>query len=428
MNSVGIKIKEIRTKKKLTQSDLADGIVNRSYISQIEKGQVQPSIKLLKKFSDRLKCDINEFLEDQETSALVLDVKKALSALEYAVINGDFSTVNEQIIEIEKSQENLHNNEKALLFFCKGKIQEMLFKNTKDAITLYEKSCELYSGANKEERLRSTNHLVNLYIEHNEIHKAFEYLDESYNESIYHKLSGTEKIALLINVGSAHARLGEYYSAIRFLKQAIDSSKRTSIFYQTGRAYMVLGLCQRRILNYEEARKSYEHAVFFFKESEDLLNLAGTYTNLGILNRYDKQIERSIEYLQKAHHLYQHLNDHIGYLNTLYEMSVCYSDNLQYVKVKEYFTLFMKKSKECNHSPQMLKMQVLMADVYISDGNTEEAIGLLEHTIEMTEEVELKQELYERMSKIYLQRDEKTKAFACFEKYLKIGDKKEVIK
>ncbi|MGR5878339.1 helix-turn-helix domain-containing protein [Bacillus pacificus] len=35
---LGQRIKELRKQKKLTQEKLADGIITRSYLSQIEKG------------------------------------------------------------------------------------------------------------------------------------------------------------------------------------------------------------------------------------------------------------------------------------------------------------------------------------------------------------------------------------------------------
>ncbi|UOK57532.1 helix-turn-helix domain-containing protein [Bacillus sp. OVS6] len=60
----------------MTQSELAIGIVNRSYISQLEKGMVQPSYKLLLKFSERLKCDIHDFFEEEDKSLLSFDIKK----------------------------------------------------------------------------------------------------------------------------------------------------------------------------------------------------------------------------------------------------------------------------------------------------------------------------------------------------------------
>ncbi len=50
---IGLKIKEMRTLQKMTQEELSKGIVNRSFISQLEKGMVSPSIETLEKLAHR---------------------------------------------------------------------------------------------------------------------------------------------------------------------------------------------------------------------------------------------------------------------------------------------------------------------------------------------------------------------------------------
>ena len=55
---IGQRIRELRTKAGLTQTDLAKGIVTPSMISQIEAGKAQPSPSLLKKLATRL--DVSE--------------------------------------------------------------------------------------------------------------------------------------------------------------------------------------------------------------------------------------------------------------------------------------------------------------------------------------------------------------------------------
>ncbi|NIA61166.1 helix-turn-helix transcriptional regulator [Bacillus pacificus] len=48
---IGEQIKSLRKKAKLTQQDLAEGIITRSYLSQIEQGSVQPTYEVLEKFA-----------------------------------------------------------------------------------------------------------------------------------------------------------------------------------------------------------------------------------------------------------------------------------------------------------------------------------------------------------------------------------------
>lgn len=61
---IGQRIKEIRNNNNLTQEELADGIISRTYLSLIEKGTVQPSTNVLVKLSKRLNCTVNDFMAE----------------------------------------------------------------------------------------------------------------------------------------------------------------------------------------------------------------------------------------------------------------------------------------------------------------------------------------------------------------------------
>lgn len=62
-----MKIAELRTKKGLTQSELAELIdTSQSYLSQIEAGRKQPSIKMMRRISEALGCSFSELMNGAE--------------------------------------------------------------------------------------------------------------------------------------------------------------------------------------------------------------------------------------------------------------------------------------------------------------------------------------------------------------------------
>src|SRR5699024_8837494 len=61
---IGQRIKEIRNNNNLTQEELADDIISRTYLSLIEKGSVHPSTNVLIKLSERLNCSVNDFMQE----------------------------------------------------------------------------------------------------------------------------------------------------------------------------------------------------------------------------------------------------------------------------------------------------------------------------------------------------------------------------
>ncbi|MGZ6365810.1 MAG: helix-turn-helix domain-containing protein, partial [Ktedonobacteraceae bacterium] len=70
--SVGAKLRAARLARKLTQSQLAQPDFSVSYVSAIERGQIQPSLRALEIFAQRLGVSSTELLSKQTGQALHL--------------------------------------------------------------------------------------------------------------------------------------------------------------------------------------------------------------------------------------------------------------------------------------------------------------------------------------------------------------------
>src|SRR5947209_8132474 len=67
--TVGVKIRAARLARKLTQSQLAQPDFSVSYVSAIERGQIQPSLRALEVFAQRLGVSSTELLSKQTGQA-----------------------------------------------------------------------------------------------------------------------------------------------------------------------------------------------------------------------------------------------------------------------------------------------------------------------------------------------------------------------
>lgn len=57
------KIKQMREKQGLTQKDLANrSKVNRCYLSELENGHRNPTLKILQKLANALGCEVKDLL------------------------------------------------------------------------------------------------------------------------------------------------------------------------------------------------------------------------------------------------------------------------------------------------------------------------------------------------------------------------------
>lgn len=122
---------------------------------------------------------------------------------------------------------------------------------------------------------------VYLQMDNNE--KAFTILNETYRQVIQNQIGGLLNTSVLMNLGVAHGKIGEYHSVIRLLTEAHEINQATSTLFKEGQIFMALGICYRRVSQCEKAKECYKKALQYFEMIDDLENRAGTYTNLGVL-------------------------------------------------------------------------------------------------------------------------------------------------
>lgn len=69
LSALGLNVKNRRIQQKLTQLELCHAAgIDLSYISRIERGQVNVSIEALLKVSNALKCNARDLLPDNDVA------------------------------------------------------------------------------------------------------------------------------------------------------------------------------------------------------------------------------------------------------------------------------------------------------------------------------------------------------------------------
>ncbi|MDP5275944.1 helix-turn-helix domain-containing protein [Chengkuizengella axinellae] len=303
---IGQRIKELRKQSKLTQQELAKDIITRSYLSQIEKGMVQPSYEVLEKLSKRLNCSVEDLYKTVENKDMLLSqMKREIKSAENYIITNSFDKI-EQMIQKEDyfKKEGLNHYDKGILNWVHGKYYEKK-RDFNHAITYYNESItELELGNHTNEMLRSLDSIGYVYSQSNQNEKALLVLTKAHRIMIYDQIHGVLRVSLLSNLGVVHGKLKEYYSAINFLEEARELNEKIESYYKAGDIYMALGVCYMELNRHEEAKKSYEKALKYFKLNENKFQEAGTYTNLGILSIYQDNYNQAKLYLNTAINTY----------------------------------------------------------------------------------------------------------------------------
>ncbi|AKG03389.1 hypothetical protein AAV35_000380 [Salimicrobium jeotgali] len=328
MSSIGNRIKELRKKGNLTQMQLSDGIVTRSYLSQIEKGSAQPSYETVVKFSEKLGCEVEDLYKEPENKTYILSrLKNDLFLLEGKINDGNFKDSETLLSKIKLDfYEELNTSEKGLLEWCRGKIFENK-KKWNQANSHYMNSIHFYTNAhNTTGEIRSKNSLAFTKIKQNKNVEAYNILRSCYNLALQTSLGGPMKTSILINFGHVHMQLKEYFSAISFFWEAYELNLNTNVHVKVGETLLMLGICYKEIEEFNRAEEMNNKALTYFKALSNEEDLANVYNNLGNLyltmNEYEKAIENFLlasDKFEENSHLDGMMISTIGLASSFYQ-------------------------------------------------------------------------------------------------------------
>jgi len=277
-NSLGNKIKELRKKLKLTQTELAGNEMTKSMLSQIENNTALPSMKNLHYLAAKLGKPASYFLEDEnyQEGLPVAEISEQIRAAAKLIVNSNYNEALTSLETIEEKYDIDHDSKLYADFMTK--YGECLFglKNYKiakekimESVTIY-KNKYLYIDAAK-------NYLLLI----DEPWNSFDYvncmeiLDETrliYQNSIL-KDSAFE-IEMLYNRAVLYAGLDQFAESIATIEKALDISNSTKIYYHADRLYKTMATLYILMDRYEHFEEYLEKARKYATFTEDSFELA----------------------------------------------------------------------------------------------------------------------------------------------------------
>lgn len=283
MTQVGKRLREFRKSLRMTQEELALGICNRSYVSQIEKGQVIPSPEILEQLAKRLQKDLKEFwLEAPNPSFTQVEIQNALKHVINRIDENEWEMARKWINKLHEIP--LSELDEAKYLWSKAQIAE--YDGTLDFVEeLYLKSLQIARKLQDSFCLiRSLDSLGNYYTMQHKAHKAVPYLYEAYQYLHQFDLTGTIRVSVLYHLGLAHLQLEEYYAATEHLRKANQMNMSIGTLYKSSEINMQLGHCYM-------ATEQYQEALFHLNQARTLYSLfphpvsqVELYTALGSLH------------------------------------------------------------------------------------------------------------------------------------------------
>ncbi len=253
---IGKRIRDLRLKLNLTQSELADNSFTKSFISQVEKGLTTPSIKSLAIIAERLGVPVSYFLSDEALSHHD-GTEQYLIHLETA-----------RRLHTEKRFVDAVRQYKATLSHVPPTYHDLI-------AGVHLALAEIYSD---QSRFHDAMNEVETAIEHLKLSKNNFTLARAYNilghlqtelkdfvgacSSFRAGISALNSdhpgdisllVRLLVNLGISYSHSQEFHRSIETLARAVELMRETDEFYNFGKACHTLGYAYAKLGDYENA-------------------------------------------------------------------------------------------------------------------------------------------------------------------------------
>ncbi|BAC14553.1 transcriptional activator [Oceanobacillus iheyensis HTE831] len=289
----GYMLKFYRQEQKMTQSELADGIISISYLSKIENKYVDPPEEIKELLCKKLKIN-----NSQLQQIPVLDLcQRWFQALFLRNINTSVIlyrqlSSHKQLITI---QEMNH-------LFEIHKLRFYLIQNDKQKVEEQFQKLQLLSPYFTDaESFYWLKFIGQYYFSREKYKKAMDYFQKSMEYLAYIERSKKEeKHDILYMIALSASYIRETYTTIIYAQQALMYYQKQYNFKRTAQCYILLGICYSRMQDYESAMNSYQQAKKIADRINNINLQTKCYQNIGNLYSERNQSEQAIAYYKKS--------------------------------------------------------------------------------------------------------------------------------
>lgn len=314
---VGQRIKETRHRNNLTQEELAEGIISRTYLSLIEKGSVQPSTNVLIKLSERLNCSLNDLMSETSNFRYNdVEVFREIVYHEYKVEHDDFTTIKGLISKEYDKTDEISMSDKGRIHLLYAKYYRHISENEKMHFHVEKSILSLSNNVINQFYIDAVLIKSGYLMEEGQIVQALDILEETY--SLVYQMSDLKlgRLKLLFEIIECYYKKEQYFTCRRLLDTFTSLKENMKIHYKQDEylfLFSKVAVCEQD-----------------FELLDSLVNMTDNskMTLLKCYNLYKKdQIKEAVELLKGYHKntdelkvdplmagIYRELEDRIGSL------------------------------------------------------------------------------------------------------------------
>jgi len=345
---VGLRIRESRTEKGMSQKDLVGERFSKSYISSIERGKITPSLKALEYIAKRLGISVAYLLtgmhpgQNNSNSASL-----GLHEEEESPARWDLMITEARILR----EQHRYEPARALLT-SKIRVRQLGVEQLKHYHFI----------------------LAQLYIDLDDSTQALPELEAA--RDLAEKTADGELLARVRQLtGAVYMLQGKPVLAIEQLRGALQAIEAGVIkdFHFKLAVYSNLGILHHQHSDEGEAVAMYREALQVAEESSNPEKLANLYWNLAASYRENGNLAQARQYAVKSLALYESLADLRMLTQLRAGFGVIMLEARQFEEAEVQFLLALKLAEEQSNAEALVTANMYLTDLYLEQGQLDKA-------------------------------------------------------
>jgi tetratricopeptide (TPR) repeat protein len=298
--SLGLRMRQLRQMRGLTQQQLGGGKLSKSFVSLVERDRTKPSVETLVFFAHRLGTSVDALL-GQEGHLPEIAADSLLAISRDAIKDRDYAAASRVLDAVMYLTEKFRLDEsarEAQLQVAEVAIEQQDYARASSTLATTQDVCEREKDYWRLGRVLMLRGLLRMHSW--EYPQAAELL-ESALASLRRARAGRDpaRVQALTYLGTSLTHMGRLESALRRYQEAAEAEVTRHDPILRGRALWGLGWTSRKIGRMDDARKYLAQARGAFESAEELTDLMRVLYNLGQL---DHEQGRPQEALRHFHH------------------------------------------------------------------------------------------------------------------------------
>lgn len=287
--TLGEKIRALRRQMRMTQADLAGNDFTKSFISQVEKNQTQPSLKSLMIIAQRLNRPVSYFLDDDQPPPASAPLHQAVAAGQLLERQGEY----EQALQLytQALDDCAPNDYRGRGELHRRRARALVHLDRLPAAlqALEQAADEFRLARDTAARAAVDLELGNVYSRMGQAERAVHHYERAlllYEEILVPDAASDPSspiVWLLTQLGLTCYETGNREAAFRYLRRAEALSQETRVYYRWGELCRVSAVLLDEMGDRRRALEYAERAVAFCDSTLDRGGLVDALISLGCL-------------------------------------------------------------------------------------------------------------------------------------------------